>query len=181
VFDGLSYAALGHLHGRQRISERVAYSGSPLAFSFSERHHAKSVSIVELDGDGGCTVEYVATPVPRPLHEVRGRLDELLARAGTDLRQLADGWVKVVLTDPVRPHSPMERLRERWPHTLVLDLQPDGVAPTGDEPVAVHEGTEPLEVCAAFVEWVDSTMPSDAQRDTLQRAVDAVRRAEMSA
>ena len=66
--------------------------------------------------------------MPRPLREVRGRLDELLARPD-DLADLAGAWVKVVLTDPVRPAAPMERLREKWPHTLVLDFDPDGGLP----------------------------------------------------
>ncbi len=29
VLDGIDYAALGHLHGRQRVSDTVRYSGSP--------------------------------------------------------------------------------------------------------------------------------------------------------
>lgn len=182
VFDGVTYAALGHLHGRQQPAERVAYSGSPLAFSFSERRHSKSVSIVDIDAAGSLTIEHVPTPVARPLREVRGRLDELLARAAAEPVDLARAWIKVVLTDRVRPHAPMERLREHWPHTIVLDFQPDGVdaAPTADL-VAVHDGSEPVEICAAFVEWVDATLPSRAQRDTLQSVVDAVRRAELSA
>ncbi|HYH76195.1 MAG TPA: exonuclease subunit SbcD, partial [Arthrobacter sp.] len=36
LFDGFSYTALGHLHGRQSLSPQVRYSGSPLAYSFSE-------------------------------------------------------------------------------------------------------------------------------------------------
>ena len=31
VFDGVDYTALGHLHGSQAVTERVRYSGSPLA------------------------------------------------------------------------------------------------------------------------------------------------------
>ncbi len=46
VFAGLNYVALGHLHGQQNVqppsgTSCVRYSGSPLAFSFSERHHAQ--------------------------------------------------------------------------------------------------------------------------------------------
>lgn len=182
VFDGVNYAALGHLHGRQRPAERVGYSGSPLAFSFSERHHTKSVSIVDLDAAGVPTVEHVPVPVPRPLRELRGRLDDLLARAAAEPAELAQAWIKVVLTDRVRPHAPMERLREHWPGTIVLDFQPeDARTEPSVELVAVHEGSEPVEICAAFIEWVDSTLPSRAQRDALQNVVDAVLRAEMSA
>ena len=57
VFDGVSYVALGHLHGPQEVRLAgsptvVEYSGSPLAFSFSERDHVKSVTVVDIDGAG---------------------------------------------------------------------------------------------------------------------------------
>ena len=45
VFGGLTYVALGHLHGAQQVAPNVRYAGSPLAFSFSERHHRKSVAL----------------------------------------------------------------------------------------------------------------------------------------
>src|SRR6266571_3215913 len=53
VFDGLTYVALGHLHGQQDVGSGAAgatvrYCGSPLAFSFSERHHNKSVTLAEI-------------------------------------------------------------------------------------------------------------------------------------
>ena len=42
---------------------RVAYSGSPLPYSFSEERHHKSVSIVELGPDGAATVDRVRLDV----------------------------------------------------------------------------------------------------------------------
>ena len=69
------YVALGHLHRPQavRLSEgdtsgrRVRYSGSPLAFSFSEAGQAKSVSIVELAPGGVPAVEEIPLSSGRPL------------------------------------------------------------------------------------------------------------------
>lgn len=176
VFAGLSYTALGHLHGAQRVSERVHYCGSPLAFSFSERGHTKSVALVHLAADGTVAVEPVPAPVPRPLREVRGSLEELLALEDS---QLAGAWVKAVLTDARRPLDPMQRLRERWPHTLVLDFAPDTVpADTAGEPVRLRETSNPVEICAAFMEWVDASRPDREHEDALRAAVEAARRLE---
>ena len=36
LFTGVDYTALGHLHGAQQVAPGVRYSGSPLAYSFSE-------------------------------------------------------------------------------------------------------------------------------------------------
>jgi exonuclease SbcD len=184
VFGGFSYVALGHLHGQQEIAAGdggpvVRYSGSPLAFSFGEKNHAKSVTLADIDAAGQVTVTKLATPVPRPLHEVRGRLADLLARADTDLAGLAGAWVKVVLTDPVRPAAPMERLREKWPHTLVLDFAPEGGLASADADLArLAAASDPVEICGLFVEFTSGGPPDEAQRTVLRGAVEAAQHAE---
>ena len=139
-----------------------ATAGSPLAFSFSERHHTKSVTLAEIDGAGQVATRLLPAPVPRPLREVRGRLDDLLARADADLAELPGAWVKAVLTDQARPAAPMERLRERWPHTLVLDFAPEGGLTGPDADLArLAEAADPVEICGLFVEYVAGAPPDD--------------------
>ncbi len=48
LFDGIDYTALGHLHGRATLSDIVRYSGSPIAYSFSEADHVKGSWLVDL-------------------------------------------------------------------------------------------------------------------------------------
>src|SRR5690606_14833423 len=79
VFDGVDYAALGHLHRAHALTGTVRYSGSPLAYSFSEADHRKGSWLVELGATGVVAAELVPAPVPRPLARLRGTLDELLA------------------------------------------------------------------------------------------------------
>ena len=122
VFDGVDYVALGHLHGAQVLTDRIRYSGSPLAYSFSEHAQTKGSWLVDLGADGSVTAEFVEAPVPRPLARLRGTLDELLADPA--LRRHEESWVQATLTDEVRPPQPMERLRRRFPHTLVLAFEP---------------------------------------------------------
>jgi exonuclease SbcD len=185
VFGPAAYVALGHLHGPQLVGAGAGggtvarYSGSPLAFSFSERDQRKSVTVVDIDGAGRVSTELVPAPVPRALREVRGRIDDLLARAETDLAGLARAWVKVVLTDPVRPLAPMERLREKWPHTLMLDFAPEGglVSPESDLR-ALAQAADPIEICGLFVEYAGGGPPGDAERLVLRGAVEAAQRAE---
>ena len=124
LFAGISYSALGHLHGRAVLGETVRYSGSPLAYSFSETTHTKGSWLVDLGPHGVCGTEFVEAPVPRGLSTLTGELDSLL----TDARfaPAEDHWVQATLTDPVRPDRPMERLRARFPHALVLSFAPSG-------------------------------------------------------
>jgi exonuclease SbcD len=179
--------ALGHLHGQQHVpipgsATTVRYSGSPLAFSFSERHQAKSVTLAEIDAAGRVVVTLLAAPVPRPLREVRGKLGDLLARADGDLAGLAGAWVKAVLTDTVRPAYPMERLREKWPHTIVLDFDPEGGLTDAEADLGrLAEVVDPVEICGLFVEFTSGGPPDEAQRLVLRDVVEAVQHAEAAA
>ncbi len=186
VFDGFSYVALGHLHGPQAVtmpgSRGVArYSGSPLAFSFSERDHTKSVAVVDIDAEGAAAWRLVPTPVPRPLVQVRGRLDELLARAEHgDLPDLAGAWVKVVLTDPGRVAQPMQQLRGQWPHTIALEFDPD----RGSEApglVRATQASDPVAICRQFVAAVAGAPPTPAQEAVLAEVVASTLRQELTA
>lgn len=175
VFEGVDYVALGHLHGSQIIDERVRYSGSPLAYSFSEADHRKSMWLVELDAAGGLTAaERVDCPVPRPLARVRGDLQDLLADPA--LARHEDAWIEATLTDPVRPDEPMARLCERFPHTLSLVFDP---ARAPEEPGVSYarrlKDRTDQQIAEDFVTHVRGAGPDDRERAVLRDAFDAVR------
>src|SRR6478672_9679017 len=67
LFTGVDYAALGHLHGQQTLTDSVRYSGSPLAYSFSEAGHTKGSWLVDLGAGGLSEATFVPAPVPRRL------------------------------------------------------------------------------------------------------------------
>ena len=75
VFEGVDYTALGHLHGRQTLTDRVRYSGSPMAYSFSEADQVKGSWLVDLDRSGEVRATFLEAPVPRRLARIRGDLD----------------------------------------------------------------------------------------------------------
>ncbi|MFE4263974.1 exonuclease SbcCD subunit D [Streptomyces sp. NPDC056883] len=177
VFDGVDYAALGHLHGCQRISERVRYSGSPLAYSFSEADQRKSVWVVEMGEDGEIvSAERVDTPVPRGLARVRGALEELLSEEA--YARYEDCWVEATLTDAVRPEEPMARLAVRFPHVLSLAFDPEGRGEDAGGSYAQRlKGRSDREIAEDFVAHVrgGAGFSDDAERDVLQGAFDEVR------
>ncbi|MEU0053164.1 exonuclease SbcCD subunit D [Streptomyces sp. NPDC006309] len=174
VFDGVDYVALGHLHGCQTITERVRYSGSPLAYSFSEAGHRKSMWLVDLDADGSVTAARVDCPVPRPLARIRGTLDALLTDPG--LTRHEEAWIEATLTDPARPADPMARLTARFPHTLSLVFDPER-AP--DDPHLSYArrlaGRSDHQIAQDFVAHVRGTGPDEHESAVLREAFDAVR------
>ncbi len=173
VFETVDYAALGHLHGRHTLTESIRYSGSPVAYSFSETNHLKGSWLVELGRNGFERADFVEAPVPRRLAQVRGDLDDLLQDPKYAAKE--DCWVQAVITDPVRPTQAMERLRTRFPHTLILSFEPTG-APTTAVP-----GSKPLtgrsdhEIALDFVSDVRGTPATDAEAALLLDACDSCR------
>ncbi|AXK33770.1 exonuclease SbcCD subunit D [Streptomyces armeniacus] len=175
VFDGVDYAALGHLHGCQTVNERVRYSGSPLAYSFSETGHRKSMWLVDLDERGAVQAERLFCPVPRPLARVRGTLDALLEKPEYERHE--DAWVEATLTDPVRPADPMARLADRFPHILSLAFDPEGTdAAPGSSYADRLRGRSDQQVAEDFVGHVRHGRDVDArERRLLSDALDAAR------
>lgn len=170
VFDDIDYVALGHLHGRHTLTESIRYSGSPLAYSFSEADQRKGSWLVELGAAGLASTTFVDAPVPRPLARLRGGLDELLA----DPRLAADegSWVQVTLTDDVRPARAMERLRSRFPHTLVLAFEPTSGQRAG-APAARLQGRSDHDIALDFVAEMRGAPASDEESSLLRDAFDA--------
>jgi exonuclease SbcD len=176
VFEGVDYAALGHLHGCQTINERVRYSGSPLAYSFSEADHRKSMWLVELGPQGEVSAERIDCPVPRRLARLRGELEELLG--GPEFAAAEDCWVHVTLTDPARPPQAMERLRVRFPHTLQLAFEPQGREDDGLRSYGARvRGRDDGAVALGFVRHVRGAEASAAESTLLVAAVEAAARA----
>ncbi|WP_327091256.1 exonuclease SbcCD subunit D [Nonomuraea sp. NBC_01738] len=177
AFDGVDYVALGHLHGRQRMSETIRYSGSPLAYSFSEVNQVKGSWLVTLgagsaSGPGSTSgPEFVPAPVPRPIGRLRGDLHDLLTDPRHD--RYTGHWLQVILTDPVRPKAAMERLRERFPHTLALSFDP--VGGTGKPALAPLNGRPASEVALDFVREVRGEAASGDEEHLLRQAIEASR------
>jgi exonuclease SbcD len=123
VFDGPDYVALGHIHGRQRLSDRVRYAGAPLHYSFGEADKPRGSWLVDLDEAGLATVAWLDLPVPRRLRTLRGTLEELLTH--DRYADAAEDWVCVQYTDPTPQSDPMRRLLARFPHCATVMHLPD--------------------------------------------------------
>ncbi|WP_344007326.1 exonuclease SbcCD subunit D [Streptomyces thermocarboxydovorans] len=174
AFTGIDYAALGHLHGAQNVNDRIHYSGFPLAYSFSETHHTKSLTIVDMAGDGTVTLTPVPTPVPRPLALLKGTLADLLTNPAHEA--MTGSRLQVTLTDPALPYEPMAQLRRRFPHTLrLLHERPDHPQQAVDRPTYTQrlQGRGDLDIACDFIKKVRGDDPTPAEHTLLRRAVEA--------
>jgi exonuclease SbcD len=174
VFDGVDYVALGHLHRPQTLSDRVRYSGSPLAYSFGEAGQVKQAWLVELDGAGLAGVRAVPLPTPRQLTVLRGELADLLADPA--LAAVEDDFVSARLTDPVRPVDPMRQLQGRFPHCVHLEWTGSGAPADGRSYTERLSGRSDLEVAGEFVQHVRGLAATPGESELLGRALAAAAR-----
>ena len=182
VFDGCDYVALGHIHGRATLTERVRYSGAPLHYSFSEAGKPRGAWLVELDAAGLGTaehstaeysaaeesaaehpaVEWVDLPVPRRLTVLTGELATLLT--DETLAHNEGDWVKVVLIDRVRPLDAMRSLQTRFAHCVALEHRPAITLEADGSTYAerIRAATSDAEIVAGFLSFVRNGVgPSD--------------------
>lgn len=175
LYDGFTYAALGHLHAPQVLRPHLRYSGSPLPYSFSEARQRKGSWLVELDQRGLACVEAVPAPALRRLAVLRGTLDALLASPAFAAH--TEDFLSVTLTDAVRPEAAMDRLRARFPFVLVLSWEPEGVPDDGRDYGVRVRGRDDVGIATEFVAHVRRSPASAEERSLLTAALDAARRA----
>lgn len=129
VFHGVDYVALGHLHGPRRVGNGEAplirYSGSLLRYSISEAAHEKSCSVVEMDGEGNCSVELIPLPQPAGMSRLVGTLAELCSGAHA---AHADDFVDITLTDARLPDNFYAQLAEHFSRMLNVQRARPGAA-----------------------------------------------------
>lgn len=174
AFAGFDYVALGHLHRPQEFDGgRVAYSGTPLPYSFSEEHDTKSARIVEIDSRGRCRSTVVPLGIGRPLRTLRGAFEDLLR--SPKFADAEQARVRFQITDADLPLRVMPRLQERFPHAVALEHDPAGrAAPGGGDVVeAVQSAATPLDLALRF--WADQhgANASEAQIAVMTEALTA--------
>ncbi len=182
AFDGPDYVALGHIHGRQQLSDRVRYAGAPLHYSFGEADKPRGSWLVEIDARGLAQATWLDLPIPRRLRTIRGTLDELLN--DPDLEQFQDDWVCAVLTDSTPQIDPMRKLQSRFPHTAKIEADPQGGAARDARSYAarVRDAATDQDLVDSFLVHVRAGRGvSDTERMLVDDLVAEVRVAEVRA
>jgi exonuclease SbcD len=173
VFAEADYVALGHLHGPQRISETVRYSGSPIALSFSEANDCKGSVLVDVSA-GALSSEPILAPVTKSLSILRGDLEDLLRDPRHHAAESA--YCQITLTDSLRPMGAMEQLRRRFPDTLVLAFEPVGAQVISGTSAASVRQRGDLDLCCDFLSHVRvGNAASERERALLATAVECSR------
>ena len=178
VLDAFDYAALGHLHGSQKVGRLSArYCGTPYKYSVSEEHHHKAVTVVELGKKGEePQLRFLPLSGLQDVRRLRGTLEEVLEAAESAAPSPSAGqssvsgvchdFVSVTITDEQEPYRIRERLEERYDH--LLELRVDNArtrARMAESGTENDPAPEPMEAFRQFYETVNHTpLPEEGER-----------------
>lgn len=116
VFDGFDYVALGHIHKPQNVNGHIRYSGTPMPYSFGkEESQEKSVTLLDTET---MTQELVPLPLLHQRRTLTGTYEELLNPDCPE--EVRTGYVRLNVTDTALGLELLSRLRQVYPHPLVV-------------------------------------------------------------
>ena len=176
VFEGFDYVALGHIHGQQNIggSNRIRYCGTPLKYSFSEEHHHKSVTVVELGTKGELQLQLRPLTPRHDMRTIRGTFTELTDKAfyeGT----AKDDYLHVTLTDEEDVPEALGKLRVIYPN--IMKLSYDNTRTRTNRIIDGAEDVQrksPLQLFEELYEQQNNQPMSDEQRAFTQELIETI-------
>jgi exonuclease SbcD len=147
------YVALGHLHRPQKVKEAPCpayYSGSPLAYSFSESGQSKAVYIIDVTPgeEPDIKEEYLNCGKPLVKWEVKKGIEEAIAwcEEGKD----TNAWIDLeILTDRPLTIEEQKKLRELNPG--IVNIRPKIITEESD--IADIEDRETKKIDELFKDY----------------------------
>lgn len=176
VFDAFDYAALGHIHGPQKVGrETVRYCGTPLKYSFSEAHHRKSVTVVGLEEKGTVRVSTRPLTPMRDMVELRGTYNEIMLHSFYDGTSWPDDYVHITLTDEDDIPNAIGNLRTVYRNLLLLSYDNtrtrSGTVVQGAEEM---ERKTPLMLLEEFYEQQNGLPMNEEQQQFAQKMIEDI-------
>lgn len=175
VFDCFDYVALGHIHGKQYIGrETVRYCGTLLKYSFSEKNHVKSVTVVDIKEKGNIEVREVMLTPRRDLREIKGSYEDITNRKNYEGTNV-DDYVHIVLTDEEDVIDAIGKLRTIYPNIMKLSYDNKRTRENNvlTEAGAIEEKS-PLELFEDFYSMQNNVSMSPWQTDYVKELIEEI-------
>ncbi|UWP60709.1 exonuclease SbcCD subunit D [Ruminococcus gauvreauii] len=165
---GFDYAALGHIHGAQKVKEPwVRYCGTLLKYSVSEWKQEKALLEVTLKGKGE-EPEFRKLPLS-PLYDVtrrKGTLAELLEK------ERCEDYVSVTLTDEGELYQPRELLERVYPRILEVKAENSRTRSLLEETEGVSWEQDPGAAFAVFFRQMQGREMTEEEKRIMSSMLD---------
>ena len=119
LFGVFDYVALGHIHKKQTMKNKIRYCGTPLKYSFSEINNKNSVTVIDITKDD-LQIREIDLEPKRELIEIKGNFEELMDEAYYSKLNL-DDYYHIILTDEQDIPDGAAKLRALYKNLLKLD------------------------------------------------------------
>lgn len=122
------YIALGHIHRSYAVGQlpHIRYSGSPIPLSFDELDRAKSVTLVDFDGQDISRTQRLNIPLSQALFTLKGSAKDILSqlkKLGPSLDESQSAWLSLDITSadyPPEIRRAIEDTTETFPMEILL-------------------------------------------------------------
>ena len=178
VFDKFDYVALGHLHNPNAIKEtRLKYSGSPMAYSFSEASQTKGMRLIEVTKER-YSEEFIPLKQKRKLHNISASYEEVLTKEFQQNYDCKNNYFSMELSGLEGITDPLPRIKEYYPNTLILKQKRN----TGiDNEVKLDRemlAKSPLQLIEGFYSEQTGSELTESQKQVLVNIIDKVNQDE---
>lgn len=160
VFDSFNYVALGHLHAKQNIENRIVYCGSPLKYSKSECRNKKSIIMLEIANGEISTKEIPLKPL-RDMRVVKGKLKELTENPVGN----TDDYIFAELTDENEPLDAIGHLRSVYPNIMGMIYNNKRTAQSADVRLKAMGAKSSIELFEEFYKLQNGDDLSTEQKE----------------
>ena len=178
VFDKFDYVALGHLHNPNAIKEtRLKYSGSPMAYSFSEASQTKGMRLIEVTKER-YSEEFIPLKQKRKLHNISAPYEEVLTKEFQQNYDCKNNYFSMELSGLEGITDPLPRIKEYYPNVLILKQKRN----TGiDNEVKLDREMltkSPLQLIEGFYNEQTGSELTEGQKQVLVNIIDKVNQDE---
>ena len=178
IFDRFDYVALGHLHNPNAINEeRLKYSGSPMAYSFSEASQTKGMRLVKVTKES-YNEEFIPLKPKRKLHNISASYEEVLTKEFQQNYDCKNDYFSMELSGLEGITDPLPRIKEYYPNTLILKQKRN----TGiDNEVKLDREMltkSPLQLIEGFYNEQTGSELTEGQKQVLVNIIDKVNQDE---
>ena len=178
VFDKFDYVALGHLHNPNAINEeRLKYSGSPMAYSFSEASQIKGMRFVEVTKES-YSEEFIPLKQKRKLYNISASYEEVLTKEFQQSYDCKNDYFSMELSGLEGITDPLPRIKEYYPNILILKQKRN----TGiDNEVKLDREMltkSPLQLIEGFYNEQTGNELTEGQKQVLVNIIDKVNQDE---
>jgi len=178
IFEKFDYVALGHLHNPNAIKEeRIKYSGSPMAYSFSEATQTKGMRLVELTKEI-FTEEFISLEQKRKLHNISARYEEVFTKEFQQNFDCKNDYFSMELSGLEGVTDPLPRIKEYYPNTLILKQKSNNNSDSEMKLDKEMLTKSPLELIEGFYSEQTGSELTVGQKQVLVNIIDKVNQDE---